>query len=674
MSATLGACATPSGASPVPKPASTRPVSVPATPTATPLVLAPTRAADQPTTLPENLPRIDLDPANFTAVVDNAYLPRVPGSRFVYEGQTESGFERVELEVLTETKTILGISTTVVRDTVTLDGAVIEDTYDWIAQDTTGNVWYFGEDVSDYQDGKLTSKTGSWEAGVDGALPGILMPADPTARVGETFLQEYDAGEAEDTARILKADVSIETPMGVFDQVVQTYEFTPLDPESQEHKFFAAGLGSIKIIDLTTGDEKVLIEYVPAAGSTVHLPVAQEGARVDRVEPVFSDPAQVTHPLFPYSQTQQLLLLGQVDGQPLHVVYTLLPDTRAIEWNGQSIDTIVVQYSATLNGRIIEVARDWYAQADDGSVWYFGEDVFNYVDGEVADTHGTWLAGRDGPLAMIMPANPRVGDVFRVENIPGLVFEEITVKATGVTVAGPNGPVPGAMWGDQFHLDGSLSNKTFAPGYGEFATIKGTELEALALAVPTDARPGGVPAELDVLASGAQAVFADAASGDWIAAAETLDRMRAAWQAHEAGAPDMLAAQLSEALVTLTAAVNTRQPAEARQAALAVALADLDLQLQYRPVAEVDLERAAVWSQQALLDAVAGDRGGVLSDVVTLELIHERAAHALDAASADRFAQQVAGLRAAAEADALDAAADAAASLLEVLSTLQPGN
>ena len=137
-------------------------------------MLAPTRAADQPTTLPENLPRIDLDPANFTAVVDNAYLPRVPGSRFVYEGQTESGFERVELEVLTETKTILGISTTVVRDTVTLDGAVIEDTYDWIAQDTTGNVWYLGEDVSDYRDGKLTSKAGSWEAGVDGARePGL---------------------------------------------------------------------------------------------------------------------------------------------------------------------------------------------------------------------------------------------------------------------------------------------------------------------------------------------------------------------------------------------------------------------------------------------------------------------------------------------------------------------
>jgi hypothetical protein len=89
------------------------------------------------------------------------------------------------------------------------------------------------------------------------------------------------------------------------------------------------------------------------------------------------------------------------------------------------------QYVAYSGGRILEVALDWYAQADDGSVWYFGEDVFNYEDGVVADTHGTWLAGRDGPPGMIMPANPAGDQVYRPENIPGLVFEEVTVKSTG---------------------------------------------------------------------------------------------------------------------------------------------------------------------------------------------------------------------------------------------------
>jgi hypothetical protein len=217
--------------------------------------------------VPDHLPTIEIVPANFVAVVDNPYLPRIPGSKFVYEGQTQNGFERIELEVLHETKVIMGITTTIVRDTVYLDGAVIEDTYDWIAQDKEGNVWYFGEDVSDYENGKLVSKAGSWEAGVDGALPGILMYADPAAHVGETYLQEYYAGEAEDTARILNADASLETSLGSFENVVRTYDFTPLDPESQEHKFYAEGVGSIKIVNLTTGDEIVLVEHHPAGGS-----------------------------------------------------------------------------------------------------------------------------------------------------------------------------------------------------------------------------------------------------------------------------------------------------------------------------------------------------------------------------------------------------------------------
>ena len=123
------------------------------------------------------------------------------------------------------------------------------------------------------------------------------------------------------------------------------------------------------------------------------------------------------------------------------------------------VQTLESQFLAFLDGRLHEVARDWYGQADDGSVWYFGEDVFNYDEGILADTGGTWLAGKDGPVAMIMPANPEVGNVYRPENIPGLVFEEVTIKTVGLTVEGPYGPVNGAIVAQERHLEGEIEEK-----------------------------------------------------------------------------------------------------------------------------------------------------------------------------------------------------------------------
>ena len=138
-----------------------------------------------------------------------------------------------------------------------------------------------------------------------------------------------------------------------------------------------------------------------------------------------------------------MLLLGRVDGEPFRTEVTLLPETRIIEWQGQQVETLVSQYVAYLDGRIHEVAYDFYAQDDAGAVWYFGEDVFNFADGVIVDTHGTWIAGKDGPAAMIMPADPQVGDVYRPENIPGFVFEEVTVKAVDQTLDGPSRPCRG---------------------------------------------------------------------------------------------------------------------------------------------------------------------------------------------------------------------------------------
>ncbi|MGI8861937.1 MAG: hypothetical protein ACR2GV_04340 [Gaiellaceae bacterium] len=232
-----------------------------------------------------------------------------------------------------------------------------------------------------------------------------------------------------------------------------------------------------------------------AAAGLKGLPLAPKRKRVDLVAPRFSNSANVTNPLFPISKLHSAILNGKVSGKVFRVETTLLPDTRIIEWkNGKCVWTLVSQYVAYLDGRIEEVALDFYAQADDGSVWYFGEDVYNYAGGVVRDTSGTWLAGKEGPAAMIMPGAPKVGDVNRPENIPGLVFEEVAVKEISKTVAGPRGQVKGALVGRELHDDGTFSDKVFAPGYGEFFTAHEGDVEALALAVPTSALCRG-PAE-----------------------------------------------------------------------------------------------------------------------------------------------------------------------------------
>jgi hypothetical protein len=204
---------------------------------------------------------VQLSPSDFVAGVNNPYFPLVPGSTYVYELQTDEGLERTEVQVLTDTRSVFAITATVVRDTVTLDGELVEDTYDWYAQDASGNVWYLGEDVSNFEGGRFVGKAGSWEAGVDGALPGIIMFGDPSAHIGETYRQEYYAGEAEDMADLLSVNETVTVPFGSFSAVLKTLDYTPLEPGVREEKFYAPGIGPVKTVNLTTGEEDVLLEF-----------------------------------------------------------------------------------------------------------------------------------------------------------------------------------------------------------------------------------------------------------------------------------------------------------------------------------------------------------------------------------------------------------------------------
>jgi hypothetical protein len=193
-----------------------------------------------------------INPADFTTTIDNEYLPLKPGTTFVYEG----GTERDEMTVTHDTKKVMGVECVVVDDRAWESGQLIEKTYDWFTQDNKGNVWYFGEDTKEYKNGKVVSTKGSWEAGVDGAKPGIIMQAHP--KVGQTYRQEYYPGEAEDMAKVQSLNDSVTVPYGSFDHVLVTKEWTPLEPSYHEHKYYARGVGQVygggsQLVDVKTG-------------------------------------------------------------------------------------------------------------------------------------------------------------------------------------------------------------------------------------------------------------------------------------------------------------------------------------------------------------------------------------------------------------------------------------
>ena len=204
--------------------------------------------------IPSEVPTPTPDPDDFVDTIDNPYLPYLPGTRWVYENTSSEGDERIVVTVTEQTRMVQGVRTTVVRDTVTdEDGKVVEDTFDWFAQDTAGNVWYFGEDSTSYEDGKA-SKEGSWEAGVDGARAGVVMLADP--RPGDRYQQEFLEGEAEDRAEVLAVDAETTVPFGSYTDMVKTADTTPLEPEVEEHKYYAKGVGFVYEEKVSGGDDR----------------------------------------------------------------------------------------------------------------------------------------------------------------------------------------------------------------------------------------------------------------------------------------------------------------------------------------------------------------------------------------------------------------------------------
>jgi hypothetical protein len=204
-------------------------------------------------------------PTDWAASVSNPFFPLVAGSTLRYEGETDEGLEVIVVEVTGDTRMVNGVLATVVRDRVYLDGDLIEDTFDWYAQDAAGNVWYLGEDSREIEDGQVVSTEGSWEWGVDDALPGIIMWADPAAHIDEDYRQEYYEDEAEDWGRVVETGRTVTVPFGTFAGCVVTEEWNALEPGTLEQKSYCPQVGFVLEVKLEGGNERV--ELVDSSGS-----------------------------------------------------------------------------------------------------------------------------------------------------------------------------------------------------------------------------------------------------------------------------------------------------------------------------------------------------------------------------------------------------------------------
>jgi hypothetical protein len=182
-----------------------------------------------------------IDPANFVSVIDNRYWPLKPGTAYHYKGVRGTTHQRDDELVTHQTKQILGIPSTVVRDTVSQQGSAVERTFDYYAQDRQGNVWYMGEDSFEKRNGRMVKASDSWLSGVKGAEPGIIMPGNP--QPGDKYRQEYyPPGQALDEAHVLRTDGRVRVPYGSYRHVLVTSEFSPLEPQT-EQKYYVPGLG-----------------------------------------------------------------------------------------------------------------------------------------------------------------------------------------------------------------------------------------------------------------------------------------------------------------------------------------------------------------------------------------------------------------------------------------------
>lgn len=431
--------------------------------------------------------------ANFprSTVIDNIYSPYTPGTVFTAK---DADGNITTMTVTSDTKVIMGIECVVVHDIVKSPaGAVIEDTYDWYAQDKDGNVWYFGEDTKMYAAGSV-STAGSWTAGVDCAKPGMVMKANP--QVGDSYRQEYQAGNAEDKSDILSLNESITVAYGSFINCIKTKDYTPLEPGIYEYKWFCPGVGWVRAQDATlVGTPNEDLQTMVPAGVGCGDPT-----RDITYDPIinatqFPTPTKIDNEFSPY-KPGDVFVAKDADGNI--TTMTVTNETKTI----LGIACVVVHdIVKSPSGATIEDTWDWYAQDKDGNVWYFGEDTKMYAgDAGAYSTAGSWTAGVNcAKPGIVMEASPKVGDSYKQEYQAGNAEDKADILALNESITVAYGSLTGCIkTKDYTPLEpGIYEYKWFCPNVGwvraQDATLPGTPNEDLISWNGATAGDGGTP-------------------------------------------------------------------------------------------------------------------------------------------------------------------------------------
>lgn len=400
--------------------------------------------------------------------------------------------ESNQVFVTYDTKDILGVETTVVRDVAWDEGVLVEDTLDWYAQDTAGNVWYLGELATNYEyddEGNFlgTNTEGSWEAGVDDALPGYLMPANP--QVGDLYYQEFYLGEAEDEAEIVSLNESVSIGLGDYDNVLQTREFTDLEPDAFELKYFAPGVGQILAeegIAEEGGEPELSPELIGITKiPNVTLPTLSTAN--------FDNSTEINNPYF--NLTPGTLSIYEEDfdlndeGIERHEVQ-VTEDTKDILGITTRVvsDCTYVQPSdrELENNLLTDEHLSYYAQDSLGNVWLLGETITEYEYDEAnnlieTDDSESWLSGEGQSLpGLIMLANPKIEEAYYQRFDIGEAENQAKVIDTGLSLN-----VDGDNFGDVIKIkefsaleSGEFDFIYYAPGVGQILEeeIQGDEL------------------------------------------------------------------------------------------------------------------------------------------------------------------------------------------------------
>ena len=404
-----------------------------------------------------------IDECTFVNDADHPLWSLVPGRQLTYAGVEDGEEIDLTVTVLDETFIVEGVETRIVEERELEDGELIEVSRNYFAIcEETNDVYYFGEDVDCYENGVIVGHESAWLAGEDGATAGIFLPGQ--FLLGSRFFQEVAPEVALDRVEIVNLSATVETPAGTFENALELFETTPLEPGVEDTKFFFPGVGMVKdgVLDLVSAVPEFDAEAIADNGFNQMDPEFTDDFRIEECS--FTTVGR--NPYFILEPGYQIVLEGEEDGVAIEKTVTVLDHTRIVD----GVETRAIEEREFEDGELIEVSINYFAICQEtNSVFYFGEDVDDYEDGEIVGHDGAWLAGVNGARpGILIPGTVLLGAKYYQETDFEVALDRAENIALDIEVETPFG-----TFTDTFETletsplePGEESIKNYAPGIG----------------------------------------------------------------------------------------------------------------------------------------------------------------------------------------------------------------